>query len=259
MNIKSACKTAIILSIVSMTLKVFGQSFSTLMIVSQMQQHNGGPYLPSFLMLVLHAFWNVLSPALLIAGFITLLSAYLKQHNDLQANIRSRSVTAAVLMGIGGLLIAFQAISFLNTILRHPIPVNFQYMLSFAWYAISIVSVIALCLFAITMLNKSCSKIPAVTAVICYLLHIVLMIFFLGNTVYQGLGSDSSQFFGELFTVFWFASSVFSFTGGFCWLAAVLMFLFAWPKQKPWPPHTDVLRPNPQPSPILSAEQSLPE
>jgi hypothetical protein len=84
------------------------------------------------------------------------------------------------------------------------------------------------------------------------------MMLSLGNTIYQGLALRNNQYFGNIFSVSWFVRSLFSYTGIFLWLAAILLFLSAWLRDNRQLPEAGVVEPSPQSLPTLSAEESLP-
>ena len=265
MNLKAACKTAIILSIVSFILIVFGQLFSSLMVFwPKISSHNGWAATPNtsnmslFIMWLTHAFFYLLSPALLITGFITLLSGIRKQQHDAYGSNKKQSIIAAVLFGLAALVIACRTVNFVWIIFRHAPSLNFQYGLSLVWHLIATLCAITLCIFAAVSVKRLNSKTPTLLAVIFHCLLAVIGIAGIGNTLFF-LTSAGAQHIGSVRTVFVFASLVCNQSGTFLRLAAILLFLFAWLKQKPQPPEAGVIDPSPEPVPTLSTKAELPE
>ena len=265
MTLKSACKTAIVLMVISIILILVGQIFSSMMFFSRMSGDQngwstapGGPrYLPYLiLMQLLNSVTALLHPGLLLAGFITLLSACLKRLNNPQANVKKRYIVATVLIGLAALVMTWLTVGFFWNILRHSPPQNLQLGLSLCWYLIATLCAISLCIFAATGIRKIAARTPTVLAIVCHWLMVAVTIAGTANTLHHVLTINSTQHFGPLFSIFWFASSVLSYSGDFLWLAAVLLFLYAYLKNLSL--RAGVIEPLPEPLPTLSAEQSLP-
>ena len=235
MTLKSACKTATILIVISAILILAGLVFRSMMFFSRIPSDQNGwsatPDGPHYIydiirMQLFQIIPIVLYHGLLLAGFITLLSACLKRYNDPQANVKTRYIVAAVLIG----LTLIQNVFYFWMTLRHSPPLSLQLGLSLCRHLITALCLISLCIFAAADIRKIAARTPAVLALICHWLLVAVTIAGTVNTLYRGLIFNSNQPFGELFPVFWFAGAFCSHTGTFLQLAAVLIFLLAWLK-----------------------------
>ncbi|MDH4203717.1 MAG: hypothetical protein OEV87_12615 [Phycisphaerae bacterium] len=265
MNLKTACKTAMIATIISFILIVLGQIFSLLTIFFQdAESHNGWSVTPAtsnmslFLMRLIPSFEYLLFPALLTAGFITLLSTYLEWLKNPEANTKKRYTIAAVLIGLVALLMAWRTVGFTWITLRQAPYLSFQYGLSLAWHLTETLSAITLCIFAAVSIKRTPRRTPALLATIFYCLLAALTIAGAGNTLHRLLTSDTLQHLGTTRMILWFASLVCGRCGIFLRLAAVLIFLTTWLKQNP-PMQAGVIESSPDPLPNLSAQSPLPK
>jgi hypothetical protein len=265
MNLKKACKTAMILAIISFVLVLAGQICNIFTFFIQVSGTETGwsqmPDVPHYSILLTHVISMlpiILIRGLLLAGFITLLSVCLKQQNDPQACVKTRTIVATVLVGLAGLFVLTGSINFISTMFRHHLALHMQATIALSWYLSSLLCTLSLFIFIITNACNTVSQIPAIATIICHLLRAVVMMLSLGNTIYQGLALRNNQYFGNIFSVSWFASSLFSYTGIFLWLTAILLFLSAWLRDNRQPPEAGVVELSPEPLPALSAEEFLP-
>ena len=238
MTLKAACKTAIVLTVISVILILAGRVLSSISFFIQVSGAQNGwsamPHTPRYTILLTQLFQIipiVLYRGLLLAGFVTLLSACLKQHNDPQANVRTRFIIAAILIGLGTLVTLAQSAGFYYAILRHSLPTNPQVCLSIAYFITTALCGVTLCVFAAVCASGHIARTPAVAAIVCHFLRVFIFAAGLINTVYAGLMFlKSPSTYSPMFIVSWFAASLSSHIGLFLWLAAVLLFLLTWLK-----------------------------
>jgi len=254
-TLKSACKTAIVLAIISVILILAGRVLTSISVFIQISGAQNGwsamPHTPRYTILVTQLFQIipiVLYRGLLLAGFITLLSACLKRHNDPQANVRTRFIIAAILTGLGTLITLAQSVSFYYTIFRHSLPMNSQLCLSIAYFITTALCGVTLCVFAAVCASGHIIRTPTIAAIVCHFLRVFIFAAGLINTMYAGLiFLKSPDTYSPMFIASWFAASLSSHIGLFLWLAAVLLFLFAYLKNLP--PQAGVIELSPEPTP----------
>ena len=239
MNLKSACKIAFILAISSIVTILLGQILSTLsfyFLKSGNQSHLGwsAPQASQYNILIslLHrSIPTLLQRGLLVAGFITLLSAVSKQQNAPQTNIKTRFTVAATLLGITALLTLISSIFCYVMVIRRQTNFSFNSILYLYWHIINGLCIISLFIFALRQSAQSTSRTPAITAITCYSLKVLLTIINVINLLYTKLTSGHTHFFSPMYKAFCLASSIISYTPApFSGLAAVLLFLYAWLK-----------------------------
>ena len=265
MNLKAACKTAIILSIVSFILIVFGQLFGALTaFFKSTAAHNGWSSTPNasniafFFMRLQISFFYLLAPGLGTAAFIILLSGFIKQQHNPQANVNKRHIAAAILFGIVTLFMTWRTIGLIWLTIEHTNHLSFQQVLSFLWSLTATLSVITLCIFAAASTKKIFAQKLALFSTVFHILLIIVTLAGAGNTLHHFITSDYYQNAGEIPTVLWIASFICGRGGLLLSKAAILLFLLAWLIQKPQPPEAGVIDSSPEPIPTLSAE-TLPE
>lgn len=260
MNLKTACKKATKLAILSFILIVAGHIIGIIAKFFQISGSQDGAASETLSLISTQLSYRIpalFAKGLVVASFITLLSACSKQQDNPLVNVKTRLRVAVSLIGIPAFFALIGNALFYFTIFQRQPNLNLSLILYQCYYLANTLCVISLFIFAVSYIKKSISSIPIIIATTCHVLAALAMTARLINMLYTQLVFDESQKFGSMSSIFQFASSMFSYTGSFLWLAAVLLFLFAYLKHLP-PSQAGVLDPSPEPTPVLSTEESLP-
>ena len=224
MNLKTSCKTTILLAISSIVLILAGRLLTLAVFFMKSAGTQDGAD-----KVILNSLIFILPPSLQIAGFVTFLSGYLKRLNN--PNTRARRIVGAILIGLAAAAIIMQIVDFLSTSVKANTEMNFQFALRCCRYFAALLCAISLSVFAARSLSRYVTRTPAIAAVICHCLLACIMISVITILVFNSLMFFGGRRVTLLGIIARLAPPTFNCLGTVVWLAAVLTFLFAWIKQ----------------------------
>ena len=226
MNLKSSCKTAILLAIISIVLVLAGRLLALVVFFMKSAGTQDGAD-----EVIQNSLIFILPPSLQIAGFVTFLSGYLKRLNTPNTKAKGRRVVGTILIGLAAAAIIMQIVYFLSTSVKANTEMNFQFALRCCRYFAALLCAISLSVFAARSLSRYVTRTPAIAAVICHCLLACIMISVITNLVFSSLMFFGGRRVTLLGIIARLAPPTFNCLGTVVWLAAVLTFLFAWIKQ----------------------------
>lgn len=234
MNLKSVCKTALVLVIVSIILKLIG---SALFYIPAIVENFGGS---TIIFIATIAATTLLPFILQTAGLFIFFIAFMKLLNKITTNPTVAFILAGTLIFLGSLI----AIVFP---MRH---INFSHIKLMLTFGTIFLSGLSLSIFIFLQVKKALSTKPlaAVTLGInvasCGLMIINQL------TLLQAWSQDN---------ILYPISMTISLLSYLSYQAAIFLFLLAFLKHRPWPPTAGVADASPDPLPTLSAHADLSE
>ena len=234
MNLKNACFIALIMAAISIGLTLLGQG----LVYLQVFQHGVHWQIST------NIFTGVLAGWLRTGGLLVFLLAMMAWLKNPESNAKTLFVLAGILVLLGSLI--GLGMSLMHSVGLHGHLPLFQFMLRMATQLFSFLASLCMSAFAFTMAGRASSaKSPAAVTLAAEVV--------LGGLVLITTVSNFSQYFSGTNYIHIAGSFAMS-LGYFIQLAAVLIFLLAFLKHRPWPPMAGVENSSPDPLPTLSAE-----
>ena len=246
MNLKSACKIAIIIMTISILLAMTGYA----LIYTQIRLHQSHSININFVARILAFLLQPESLAFLLraGGFLAFLLAFITQPKELSSNSLIFFVLTGILILLGTLITAASSLGLIHT--------DYQYfgfplfVLIMAVHGFLFLS--GLCLSIFIFLQARKAQAAKFIAIIILGINLILCVLLSINVVVRHLQDWNTP--SIIYCISVLATSL----GHLANLVAVIIFMLAFVKHRPWPPEAGVLDPSPVPAPVLSAEEPLP-
>ncbi|MHC5191835.1 MAG: hypothetical protein ACYSOP_06600 [Planctomycetota bacterium] len=232
MNLKTTCKIALVITLVSVLLTMAGHVLI---------------YLPALIRhlhfsIIFNAGLGLLASLLKSGGFALFLLALLQRLKNPVANTTPLIALAGILVLLGTLISMGMSMMHIGMLYKHfPFARFLLHAATTGFYFLAGAGMGMLILTQIS--GRSLAKpLAAVTLLVTIILGGLIFISYGTNAgIFRSIGSAAMSF------------------GYLAILAAELLFLLAWLKQKPQPPEAGVIDPSPEPVPTLSTKAELPE
>ena len=232
MNLKTTCKIALVITLVSVLLTMAGHVLI---------------YLPALIRhlhfsIIFNAGLGLLASLLKSGGFALFLLALLQRLKNPVANTTPLIALAGILVLLGTLISMGMSMMHIGMLYKHfPFARFLLHAATTGFYFLAGAGMGMLILTQIS--GRSLAKpLAAVTLLVTIILGGLIFISYGTNAgIFRSIGSAAMSF------------------GYLAILAAELLFLLAWLKQKPLPPEAGVIDPSPEPVPTLSTKAELPE
>ena len=231
MNLKTTCKIALVITLVSVLLTMAGHVLI---------------YLPALIRhlhfsIIFNAGLGLLASLLKSGGFALFLLALLQRLKNPVANTTPLIALAGILVLLGTLISMGMSMMHIGMLYKHfPFARFLLHAATTGFYFLS-----GACMGMLILTQISGRSLAKPLAAVTLLVTIIL-----GGLIFISYGTNAGIFRS-------IGSAAMSF-GYLAILAAELLFLLAWLKQKPLPPEAGVIDPSPEPIPTLAAE-ALPE
>ena len=238
MNLKTTCKIALVITLVSILLTLLGTALIHLPMLIRYFHFS----------MLINAVVGLLTALLRAGGVGLFLLALLPRFKDPAANTKALVVLAGVLVLLGTLIGAAHSMMHIGALYKH-LPFA-RFILHAATTGFYFLSGACMGMLILTQTGgRSPAKPLAAVTLATTLILCGLMI--------ASYAMHFSQYSNNPSILMFLGTAAMSF-GYLTILAAELLFLLAWLKQKPQPPEAGVIDPSPEPIPTLAAE-ALPE
>ena len=234
MNLKSACKTALVLVMVSIILKLIG---SALFYIPAIVKDFGGS---TIIFLCTMAATTLLPFILQTAGLFIFFIAFMKSLKKITTDPTIAFILAGILILLGSLITAAFP-------MRHISFSNIKLMLTFG---IIFLSGLSLSIFIFTLIKKALSAKPLAAVTLGINLASCGLMIVNQLTFLQAWSQDN---------ILYPISMTISLLSYLSHQAAIFLFLLTFLKHRPWPPMAGVADDSPDPVPTLSEHASVPE